>query len=104
MEYLQKCYEEHSHWLIYLHLDPSMDALRDNPQFRKTSCGVLGLPALPAAIPNLTGAKAEDAKCRVAFSPVPGASGKDPLLRKSPVARRGETTAALRKVPGPSGE
>ena len=33
MEYLQKCYEEHSHWLIYLHLDPGMDDLRDHPGF-----------------------------------------------------------------------
>jgi eukaryotic-like serine/threonine-protein kinase len=34
IEYLEKCYEEHSHWLIYLHLDPSMDGLRDNPDFQ----------------------------------------------------------------------
>ncbi len=31
IEYLEKSYEEHSHWLIYLHLDPSMDGLQDNP-------------------------------------------------------------------------
>ena len=35
IEYLQKCYEEHSHWLIYLHLDPSMDDLRDTPRFSR---------------------------------------------------------------------
>ena len=34
MEYLEKSYEEHSHWLIYLHLDPSMDGLRSNPRFQ----------------------------------------------------------------------
>jgi len=34
IEYLEKCYEEHSHWLIYLHLDPGMDDLRANPQFQ----------------------------------------------------------------------
>jgi len=34
IEYLEKCYQEHSHWLIYLHIDPSMDVLRDNPAFQ----------------------------------------------------------------------
>jgi eukaryotic-like serine/threonine-protein kinase len=34
MEYLEKSYEEHSHWLIYLHIDPSMDELRDNLRFQ----------------------------------------------------------------------
>ena len=34
MEYLEKSYEEHSHWLIYLHLDPGMDPLRSNPNFQ----------------------------------------------------------------------
>ena len=34
LEYLEKSYEEHSHWLIYLHIDPSMDALRDNLRFQ----------------------------------------------------------------------
>jgi serine/threonine protein kinase/tetratricopeptide (TPR) repeat protein len=34
VECLEKSYEEHSHWLIYLHLDPSMDDLRDNPRFQ----------------------------------------------------------------------
>jgi eukaryotic-like serine/threonine-protein kinase len=33
IEYLEKSYEEHSHWLIYLHIDPSMDSLRNNPRF-----------------------------------------------------------------------
>lgn len=48
IEYLQKCYEEHSHWLIYLHLDPSMDDLRDNPDFQALLRRV-GLPALTTA-------------------------------------------------------
>jgi len=34
IEYLEIAYEEHSHWLTYLHMDPSMDALRDNPRFQ----------------------------------------------------------------------
>jgi serine/threonine protein kinase/Tfp pilus assembly protein PilF len=50
IEYLEKCYEEHSHWLIYLHIDPSMDGLRDNPGFQGLLRRV-GLPALTTAIP-----------------------------------------------------
>jgi len=49
IEYLEKSYEEHSHWLIYLHLDPSMDSLRSNPRFQDLSRRV-GLP-LPHAVP-----------------------------------------------------
>ena len=47
IEYLTKSYEEHSHWLIYLHMDPSMDALRSNPRFQDLLTRV-GLPALAA--------------------------------------------------------
>ncbi|HSY33682.1 MAG TPA: protein kinase [Verrucomicrobiae bacterium] len=43
IEYLEKSYEEHSHWLIYLHLDPSMDGLRSNPRFQDLSRRI-GLP------------------------------------------------------------
>ncbi len=50
IEYLQKCYEEHSHWLIYLHLDPSMDDLRDSPNFQDLLRRV-GLPTPTAATP-----------------------------------------------------
>jgi serine/threonine protein kinase/tetratricopeptide (TPR) repeat protein len=49
IEYLEECYDEHSHWLIYLHLDPSMDALRDNPRFQNLLRRI-GLPSLKAAI------------------------------------------------------
>jgi tetratricopeptide (TPR) repeat protein len=45
IEYLEKCYEEHSHWLIYLHMDPSMDALRDDSPFQDLMRRV-GLPSL----------------------------------------------------------
>jgi tetratricopeptide (TPR) repeat protein len=51
MEYLERSYEEHSHWLIYLHIDPSMDALRDDPCFQDLLRRV-GLPALGPAIPT----------------------------------------------------
>jgi eukaryotic-like serine/threonine-protein kinase len=34
LDYLEKSYEEHSHWLIYLHMDPGMDGLRDSPRFQ----------------------------------------------------------------------
>ena len=50
IEYLEKCYEEHSHWLIYLHIDPSMDGLRDNQGFQSLLRRV-GLPALTTATP-----------------------------------------------------
>jgi eukaryotic-like serine/threonine-protein kinase len=48
IEYLEKSYEEHSHWLLYLHIDPSMDGLRDNPHFQDL-LRRLSLPALTAA-------------------------------------------------------
>ena len=32
-EWLEKAYEENSHWLLYLHIDPSMDTLRGDPRF-----------------------------------------------------------------------
>jgi tetratricopeptide (TPR) repeat protein len=50
VEYLERCYEEHSHWLIYLHIDPSMDALRENPGFQAL-LGRVGLPAPTTAKP-----------------------------------------------------
>jgi serine/threonine protein kinase/tetratricopeptide (TPR) repeat protein len=50
IEYLEKSYEERSHWLIYLHIDPSMDGLRSNPRFQNLLRRI-GLPLHPA-IPN----------------------------------------------------
>jgi TolB-like protein/Tfp pilus assembly protein PilF len=44
IEYLEKSLEEHSHWLVYLHIDPGMDGLRDNPRFQNLLRRV-GLPA-----------------------------------------------------------
>jgi serine/threonine protein kinase len=48
IEYLEKSYEEHSHWLVYLHIDPSMDILQDNPRFQDLLRRV-GVPELTAA-------------------------------------------------------
>jgi serine/threonine-protein kinase len=47
MEYLEECYEEHSHWLIYLHIDPSMEGLQSDPRFQDLLLRV-GLPLRPA--------------------------------------------------------
>ena len=43
IESLEKAYEEHSHWLIYLHMDPSMDGLREDTRFQDLLIRV-GLP------------------------------------------------------------
>jgi TolB-like protein len=34
IEYLEESYREHSHWLVYLQIDPSMDDLRNDPRFQ----------------------------------------------------------------------
>ena len=49
IEYLEKSYAEHSHWLIYLHIDPSMDDLRNTPGFQDLLRRV-GLPGPSDAI------------------------------------------------------
>ena len=43
MDYLEKSLEEHSHWLIYLHTDPAVDGLRENPRFQALLSRI-GLP------------------------------------------------------------
>ena len=43
LEWLGKAYEENSHWLLYLHIDPGMDSLRGDPRFDKLLKHV-GLP------------------------------------------------------------
>ena len=50
IECLERSFAEHSHWLIYLHLDPGMDSLRDNPRFEDMLRRV-GLPVLTAREP-----------------------------------------------------
>ena len=51
IECLEKCYEEHSHWLIYIHLDPSLDGLRDHPRFQSLLHRVgLATPMTPTPI------------------------------------------------------
>jgi tetratricopeptide (TPR) repeat protein len=49
IEFLEKSCEEHSHWLIYLHIDPGMDGLRSHPRFQDLLRRV-GVP-LQSAIP-----------------------------------------------------
>jgi len=48
LDCLEKSYEEHSHWLIYLHIDPTMDDLRCEPGFQDLLKRV-GLPAANAS-------------------------------------------------------
>jgi eukaryotic-like serine/threonine-protein kinase len=50
IEYLEKAYAEHSHWLIYLHMGPGMEALRDDPRFQDLLQRV-GLPVPQEVIP-----------------------------------------------------
>jgi len=46
MEFLEQSYNDLSHWLIYLHIDPSMDPLRSDPHFQDL-LGRIGLPLPP---------------------------------------------------------
>ena len=43
LDCLERAYEEKSHWLIYLHIDPGMDNLRSEPRF-KDLVSRIGLP------------------------------------------------------------
>jgi serine/threonine-protein kinase len=47
IECLEQAFTDRSHWLLYLHLDPAMDALRPDPRFQQILRSV-GLP-LPSA-------------------------------------------------------
>jgi len=49
MEHLEKAYEDHSHWLMYLHLDPGMDALRSETPFQDLLRRI-GLPLQSARV------------------------------------------------------
>jgi eukaryotic-like serine/threonine-protein kinase len=60
MEYLEKAYEERSHWLIYLHIDPSMDGLRPDSRFQEMLRRI-GLPST-GEIPTQKQVKAEYAR------------------------------------------
>ncbi|HXH68411.1 MAG TPA: protein kinase [Candidatus Limnocylindrales bacterium] len=45
---LEKAFEEHSHWMMYLHMDPGMDSLRASPRFQDL-LGRVGLPLRQAS-------------------------------------------------------
>jgi eukaryotic-like serine/threonine-protein kinase len=46
MDYLEKCYEEHSHWLIYIDKDPALDGIRGDQRFQK----LLRQVGIPSAV------------------------------------------------------
>jgi len=49
LEYLEKSYQERSHWLLYLHIDPSMDDLRGERRFQEL-LRLVGLPVSSDAL------------------------------------------------------
>jgi serine/threonine-protein kinase len=49
MKHLEKACEDHSHWLMYLHLDPGMDALRSETRFQDLLRRI-GLPLQSASV------------------------------------------------------
>jgi tetratricopeptide (TPR) repeat protein len=53
IEYLEKSWEEHSHWLLYLHMGPGMEALQDDPRFQDLLRRIgLPLPEEPPRSPR----------------------------------------------------
>jgi len=44
IEHLERCYQDHSHWLIYIDKDPSLDGLRDYRRF-KNILRQMGIPS-----------------------------------------------------------
>lgn len=53
-DFLETAYKEKCHWLIYLRMDPSMDALHDDPRFWNL-CGSVGLPPVEIRRPTIIG-------------------------------------------------
>ena len=51
IEYLERCYQEHSHWLIYVAKDPSLDGLRDYAGFQNI-LRQIGLPSVTTGLPR----------------------------------------------------
>jgi serine/threonine protein kinase/tetratricopeptide (TPR) repeat protein len=45
LDYLERCYQDHSHWLIYIDKDPSLDGLRDYARFQNI-LRHLGIPSV----------------------------------------------------------
>ena len=44
LDWLERAYQERSYWLIYLKVDPALDALRDEPRFAKLEEKIFGSP------------------------------------------------------------
>jgi serine/threonine protein kinase/tetratricopeptide (TPR) repeat protein len=51
IEYLERCYQEHSHWLIYVAKDPSLDGLRDYAGFQNI-LRQIGIPSVTTGLPR----------------------------------------------------
>lgn len=67
LDWLERAYEEHSYWLIYLQVDPALDPLRANPRFQELLRKIFGPEADTGHIeisPPLKRRAAEDALAR----------------------------------------